>query len=341
MNTVVLNDRNTTVMGNHSETIGNQQSIEVMTNRYVEIKHNSTTQVKKQIVNVGETYQLLVDGNINIASEHAIVLKTKNAFIHLTPNQIDINGKMLVAINGMQIFLNPQTVDSQEASILVGKVLSNPEDFLFLHNEISAISKDSSGILNANSKILTANGSISLNSQAMKASVSGAAALVDINATSIDEKSGFGMKISAASGNSEISSTGMNGEVEVSAVSLNGKYGGEYGSIEGGAKVFSADAEAKGNVFGGENGKYGVDGRVATQASAISAEGKACLGTEESFAMICGKVGGNVGPAFDLGGKVIWDNTNEQLEAGGMIKILGGFEVEGQVNWNKIKGWLK
>ena len=116
-----------------------------------------------------------------------------------------------------------------------------------------------------------------------------------------------------------------------------GKYGGEHGSIEGGAKIFSADAEASANVFRGENGKYGFEGRASAQASAISAEGKACLGIEESFAMICGKMGASTGPSFDLGGKIILDSHKETLKIGGNIRAFAGAEVEGQINWKKVK----
>lgn len=114
---------------------------------------------------------------------------------------------------------------------------------------------------------------------------------------------------------------------------------GVWKHIEGGAKIFSADAdadadaEASANVFRGENGKYGFEGRASAQASAISAEGKACLGTEESFAMFCEKVGVSAGPSGDLGSKVIWDHKNKVLQFGVNGKFIGGGEIEGQVKF--------
>ena len=75
------------------------------------------------------------------------------------------------------------------------------------------------------------------------------------------------------------------------------------------------------------------EGRASAQESAISAEGKACLGTEESFAMICGKVGVSAGPSGDLGSKVIWDHKNKVLQFGVNGKFIGGGEIEGQVKF--------
>lgn len=131
---------------------------------------------------------------------------------------------------------------------------------------------------------------------------------------------------------------GIGGKVEAVAVSLSGKYGG---SVEGKMTTFSADAEAKANILTGGAGKYGFEGKAAAQASAIAAEGKACLGSKESFAMICGKIGANAGPAFDAGGKVIWDNNKEKLELGAQGKIIAGAEIEGQINWKKVKEIFK
>lgn len=105
-----------------------------------------------------------------------------------------------------------------------------------LNSEFSAVSKDSSGVFNASSKLLTINGNISLNPETAKMSVSGS--LLDINAKSADEKSGFSMKAGSISMNRAESSTSIDRKGEVMAVSLKGKYGGEYGSIEGGTKIF-------------------------------------------------------------------------------------------------------
>ncbi|MDY6215281.1 type VI secretion system Vgr family protein, partial [Actinobacillus porcinus] len=333
MNVVVLNDKSTTVNGNVTETINRQQEININANRYVEVTQNLAIQVKQQMVEVGETYQLLVNGNISVYAEHSIILKTENAFIQLAPNNIDIRGETSVAINGEKVFLNIETnLESHEVSMSEEDILANA---FTLNSEFYAVSKDSSGIFNASSKLLTINGNISLNPETAKMSVSGS--LLDINAKSADEKSGFSMKAGSISMNRAESSTSIDRKGEVMAVSLKGKYGGEYGSIEGGAKIFSADAEASANVFRGENGKYGFEGRASAQVSAISAEGKACLGTEESFAMICGKMGASAGPSFDLGGKIILDSHKETLKIGGNIRAFAGAEVEGQINWKKVK----
>ncbi len=55
--------------------------------------------------------------------------------------------------------------------------------------------------------------------------------------------------------------------------------------------------------------------------------------------MICGKVGANAGPAFDVGGKAIWDNTKEVLQLS--AKAIGGVEVDMRFDWNKFKEVFK
>ncbi len=61
------------------------------------------------------------------------------------------------------------------------------------------------------------------------------------------------------------------------------------------------------------------------------------IGTKESWAMICGKVGANAGPAFEAGGKMLWDNNKELFQIGGDVKVIGGLEIDGQFNWKKVK----
>ncbi|WP_424409255.1 hypothetical protein [Pasteurella sp. PK-2025] len=53
--------------------------------------------------------------------------------------------------------------------------------------------------------------------------------------------------------------------------------------------------------------------------------------------MVCGKVGANASPAFDAGGRVIWGNNKEIFEFGAEVKVIGGVEVDAQINWNNIK----
>ena len=61
------------------------------------------------------------------------------------------------------------------------------------------------------------------------------------------------------------------------------------------------------------------------------------MGSEDSWFMACGKIGGNAGPAFDAGGKIILNTNEETLRGGGSLKVLGGIEVEGKINWKKIR----
>lgn len=111
--------------------------------------------------------------------------------------------------------------------------------------------------------------------------------------------------------------------------------------LEGGAIASTnpSQSELSTNIFTGKNGIYGFDGKIGAQASAISGEAKGCLGTKESWAMICGKVGANAGPAFDVGGKAIWDNTKEVLQLS--AKAIGGVEVDMRFDWNKFKEVFK
>ncbi|WP_314186636.1 hypothetical protein [Aggregatibacter kilianii] len=136
---------------------------------------------------------------------------------------------------------------------------------------------------------------------------------MNISASTADKNSGFNSKVGYLGGMVESSRAGFARKVEAVAVSLDGKYGGDYGSIEGGTKVFSADAEAVGKVFTGEEGKYGFEAKAAAQASAISGEVKGCLGSKDSWAVLCAKGGANAGPAGDLGAKAIWDDNRESL----------------------------
>ncbi|WP_425272392.1 bacteriophage T4 gp5 trimerisation domain-containing protein, partial [Rodentibacter rarus] len=106
MNTVVLNNRNTIVAGNHSETIRDQQSIEVTLNRYMEIHQNSISQIKELSIDVGNMYQIFVDGNITFTSESEILLKTNGSFIKIGNSQVNIKGEKEISANGEQIFLN-------------------------------------------------------------------------------------------------------------------------------------------------------------------------------------------------------------------------------------------
>lgn len=57
--------------------------------------------------------------------------------------------------------------------------------------------------------------------------------------------------------------------------------------------------------------------------------------------MICGKVGASAGTSFDLGGKIILDSHKETIKIGGNIRSFAGAEVEGQINWKKVKESLE
>ncbi|WP_424406601.1 hypothetical protein [Pasteurella sp. PK-2025] len=167
--------------------------------------------------------------------------------------------------------------------------------------------------MDAQSKILTAQGKASIDTNKESAQASGSAAVMDISANTSDKQSGFNSKVGSLAGETEgrfgLDGVGGKGKVEVSAVSLDGKYGG----------------------------KYGFDGKASAQASAISGEMKGCIGTKDSWMMVCGKVGANAGPAFDAGGRVIWGNNKEIFEFGAEVKVIGGVEVDAQINWNNIK----
>ncbi|MFZ7148660.1 bacteriophage T4 gp5 trimerization domain-containing protein, partial [Avibacterium avium] len=106
MNTVVLNDRNTIVIGNHSEAIHDQQSIEITANRYMEIYQNSISRIKELSIDVGNMYQIFVDGNITFTSESEILLKTNGSFIKISNSQVNVKGEKEVSANGEQVFLN-------------------------------------------------------------------------------------------------------------------------------------------------------------------------------------------------------------------------------------------
>ncbi|MFZ7238761.1 hypothetical protein ACLSYZ_07800, partial [Avibacterium avium] len=106
MNTVVLNDRNTIVIGNHSEAIHDQQSIEITANRYMEIYQNSISRIKELSIDVGNMYQIFVDGNITFTSESEILLKTNGSFIKISNRQVNVKGEKEVSANGEQVFLN-------------------------------------------------------------------------------------------------------------------------------------------------------------------------------------------------------------------------------------------
>lgn len=342
MNTKVLNNRNTTVKGNHTETVVGNQDIKVEKNRYKEVLDDETTTIKKNATStVGLEYKLLVQGNISFESlSNDIKLQTENAQITLyNGGNIDIQGQA-IQFNGEAVHLNPSLKAPESEAGQAGEGNNDQGDGSGMYSasgEASVISQQSSGTMDASGKLLTAQGSASLNTNTGVAQASGSMALMNVSASTADKNSGFNSKVGHLGGMGELSTAGVAGKVEAVAVSLDGKYGGNYGSIEGGAKVFSADAEAVGKVFTGEEGKYGFDAKVAAQASAIAGEAKGCIGSEDSWFMVCGKVGGNAGPAFDAGGKIIVDTNKETLRAGGNIKVFGGIEVEGKINWKKIK----
>ena len=342
MNTKVLNNRNTTVKGNHTETVVGNQDIKVEKNRYKEVLDDETTTIKKNATStVGLEYKLLVQGNISFESlSNDIKLQTENAQIILyNGGNIDIQGQA-IQFNAETVHLNPSLKAPESEAGQAGEGNNDQGDGSGMYSasgEASVISQQSSGTMDASGKLLTAQGSASLNTNTGVAQASGSMALMNVSASTADKNSGFNSKVGHLGGMGELSTAGVAGKVEAVAVSLDGKYGGNYGSIEGGAKVFSADAEAVGKVFTGEEGKYGFDAKVAAQASAIAGEAKGCIGSEDSWFMVCGKVGGNAGPAFDAGGKIIVDTNKETLRAGGNIKVFGGIEVEGKINWKKIK----
>ena len=342
MNTKVLNNRNTTVKGNHTETVVGNQDIKVEKNRYKEVLDDETTTIKKNATStVGLEYKLLVQGNISFESlSNDIKLQTENAQITLyNGGNIDIQGQA-IQFNGEAVHLNPSLKAPESEAGQAGEGNNDQGDGSGMYSasgEASVISQQSSGTMDASGKLLTAQGSASLNTNTGVAQASGSMALMNVSASTADKNSGFNSKVGHLGGMGELSTAGVAGKVEAVAVSLDGKYGGNYGSIEGGAKVFSADAEAIGKVFTGEEGKYGFDAKVAAQASAIAGEAKGCIGSKDSWFMVCGKVGGNAGPAFDAGGKLIWDNNQEVFQAGGNVKIIGGVEAEVRINWKKVK----
>ncbi|WP_424411466.1 hypothetical protein ACPEER_08025 [Pasteurella sp. PK-2025] len=303
---------------------------------------------KNQTYSVDGIRRLLVAGNAIIVSDTKITLKTAQATITLYQNgDIDIDGEN-IQINGDNVFLNPKgdskqnnaEINSQSQNMSSEASAQSSNSFAG-EGEISLISQQSSGIMDAQSKILTAQGKASIDISKGSAQASGSAAVMDISANTSDKQSGFNSKVGSLAGGAEgrlgLDGVGGKGKVEVSAVSLDGKYGGKYGSVEAGAKVFSADAEARGEIFIGAEGKYGFDTKVGAQASAISGEMKGCIGTKDSWVMVCGKVGANAGSAFDIGGKFYVDTVHGTSNAGGNIKAFGGIELEGQINWNAIK----
>ncbi|MBN6065329.1 type VI secretion system tip protein VgrG [Aggregatibacter actinomycetemcomitans] len=342
MNTIVLNNRSTKVEGNHSETVMGNQSIQVDKTRYKEVLADETTVVKQNaMVKVGEQYKLLVQGNVSIgSSEKDIKLITTGAQITLSHSgDIDIQGQA-IQFNGETVHLNPLLKDkAEEGKTSEGGSTQGESSAVYsASGEASLISRQSSGVMDANAKLLTAQGMASFDANKGVAQAAGSAALMDLNMT--HPNGNINSKVGYVAGSGEISSSsgiGVKGKVEAVAVSLEGKHSGDYGSIEGGMKVFSADAEGVGKVFTGEEGKYGFDAKVAAQASAIAGEAKGCIGSEESWVMVCGKIGGNAGPAFDAGGKFIVDTNEETLRAGGNLKVFGGIELEGKINWKKIK----
>ncbi|MGX2951668.1 hypothetical protein ACWIUA_12350, partial [Ursidibacter sp. B-7004-1] len=96
----------TTVNGNVTETINRQQEININANRYVEVTHNSAIQVKQQMVEVGEIYKLLVNGNISVYAERSIILKTQGAYISISNDKILIQGDKIVTLNGESVSLD-------------------------------------------------------------------------------------------------------------------------------------------------------------------------------------------------------------------------------------------
>ncbi|WP_424406597.1 type VI secretion system tip protein TssI/VgrG [Pasteurella sp. PK-2025] len=352
MNTVVLNNRTTIVKGNHSENIGNDQSLAVKKNAYKEVGQSETVSIdKNQRYSVDGIRRLLVTGNATIVSDTKITLKTAQATIVLYQNgDIDIDGEN-IQINGDNVFLNPKgdskqnnaKINSQSQNMSSEASAQSSNSFAG-EGEISLVSQQSSGIMDAQSKILTAQGKASIDTNKASAQALGSAAVMDISANTSDKQSGFNSKVGSLAGEAEgrfgLDGVGGKGKVEVSAVSLDGKYGGKYGSAEAGAKVFSADAEARGDIFIGAEGKYGFDTKVGVQASAISGEMKGCIGSKDSWMMVCGKVGANAGPAFDASGKVMWDNTKDVLQFGGSGKAILGAEVDIQVDFKKLKEFL-
>lgn len=342
MNTKVLNNRSTTVKGNHTETVVGNQDIKVEKNRYKEVLDDETTTIKKNATStVGLEYKLLVQGNISFESlSNDIKLQTENAQIILyNGGNIDIQGQA-IQFNGETVHLNPSLKAPESEAGQAGEGNNDQGDGSGMYSasgEASVISQQSSGTMDASGKLLTAQGSASLNTNTGVAQASGSMALMNVSASTADKNSGFNSKVGHLGGMGELSTAGVAGKVEAVAVSLDGKYGGNYGSIEGGAKVFSADAEAVGKVFTGEEGKYGFEAKAAAQASAISGEVKGCLGSKDSWAVLCAKGGANAGPAGDLGAKAIWDDNRESLQFGANGKFIGGLEIEGQFNWKKIK----
>lgn len=105
MNVVVLNDKSTTVMGNSSETIHKQQVINISIDRFIEIQKDANIVVKQQNIGVGQSYQLLSNGNIHFSSENSIVLKTKGGEISISKNKILVQGDNMVAVNGENVLL--------------------------------------------------------------------------------------------------------------------------------------------------------------------------------------------------------------------------------------------
>lgn len=103
MNVVVLNDKSTTVNGNVTETINRQQVIDIGIDRFAEVQKNANIMVKQQNVNVGQSYQLLSNGNIHFDSKTSIILKTQGAYISISKDKILVQGDKMVTLNGENV----------------------------------------------------------------------------------------------------------------------------------------------------------------------------------------------------------------------------------------------
>ena len=377
MNTKVLNDQTASVGNNRSLDVTGNDSTTIGKNRTLNVKETESTTVGKgrsvtiskgndvKGVNSGDLIETvsgtryadanvvafdaktqlslqvgkdtsitMVDGAITFMAGSSKIIMTKEQIVVMSNDNI-LMESAYIGLND-EISVDGSDSDKDKSDQDTAKQESESE-VSSVSGEASLVSQHASGVMEANGKLLTAQGTARFDSNSGLAQASGSAALMSINVNTNDKNSGFSSKVGHVAGAGELSTAGVAGKIEAATVSLDSKYGGYYGSIEGGAKVFSADAEAVGKVFTGEEGKYGVDAKVAAQASAISGEAKGCMGSEDSWFMACGKIGGNAGPAFDAGGKIILNTNEETLRGGGSLKVLGGIEVEGKINWKKIR----
>ena len=380
MNTKVLNDQTASVGNNRSLDVTGNDSTTIGKNRTLDVKETESTTVGKgrsvtisegndvKGVNSGDLIETvsgtryadanvvafdaktqlslqvgkdtsitMVDGAITFMAGSSKIIMTKAQIVVMSNDNILMESAYIGLNDGISVDGSDSDKDKSDQDTAKQESESEVSS---VSGEASLVSQHSSGVMAADAKLVTAQGSASLDMKNESGKAKGSMALTDLQMT--HQNGSINSKVGAVSaeGSFDQSSIRLKGEAVVA--SLEGEYKGDIGKIKGSAKTFSADAELISEAYLGKNGKYGGEFKASAQAAAIAGEISGCLGTEDSVLMVCGKLGTEFGVSpGSVGGKGIVDTNKETVGVGGNIKLptgLLGAEGELQFNWKALKG---